>query len=851
METQTKKLRPFHRFSEYVQEYPLSGEIPYWDFIDDTVVLADGSLVRGLTLVGLAIETWDDERINQLTSQLRGILNSLPDGAEIQIVVDSSHDVSEVISEHTRLSADSSETLAGKVASDRIRALRENMEDGIFRKTQIRLYFYERVTQKSKGPLSFFSLPKSFQKIRQDEHESRSRNLEKKVAHLSEQLVSLGMGVTPLSAEEVRVHVYQFLNPTRSRTGPVPKIMAAPSGQEFSQAELAIVPALALESSRGTICYSDLILGVEGFFLDGFYHRIITLKSLPENTFASMASRLMALPSGTTLSLSIQVPEQSKELSLLQIKRRMAHSMSAAQAGRVTDLESEAKLESTEDLLREIIQSGQKILYTQLAILVRDESLDGLDRKIKTVLGRIRELSGAEGLTETVATHKVLKSILPAGTTTLVRPKRMKTDNVADFLPIYEPYSGSKRPICLFRDRYDGLVSYDPFDVILSNFNTLFTGSSGSGKSFLNNCIELQFASQKPALFIIDIGGSYRKQCEFMDGTYLEIVPPNDVKKDFPSVNPMLLPPGESDPSPQKVKFLLMLLEVMLTDGDQDRLKRLSKSMLEEAILKTYRKSEGKEVVLSDLVETLKSSSEPELRDFAKMLFPWTGDRAYGRLLDRPGALDVKSNFVVFDLKGLSAYEDLQSVVIMMITDYILGRIGSIKSGYKRILMDECWVALKTRVGSQFMEYCARTNRKEGAGITFITQGLEEVYNSPIGSAILNNTANKFILPQKGDLEPIREVLKLNTQEIALIQSLRQKKGSYSEAFMMANDARSVVRICPTPIEYWISTSDARDNSLIEQARNHWPEKTLFEIIQELAKRYPSGSQGATRLGAT
>jgi type IV secretory pathway VirB4 component len=162
--------------------------------------------------------------------------------------------------------------------------------------------------------------------------------------------------------------------------------------------------------------------------------------------------------------------------------------------------------------------------------------------------------------------------------------------------------------------------------------------------------------------------------------------------------------------------------------------------------------------------------------------------------------------------------------------------------------MDECWELLKSKASAQFMEYCARTLRKTGSGITFITQGLEEIIQSPIGPAILNNTATKFILLQKGDLEPTRKILKLNDKEMVLISSLKQVKGRYSEAFMISNDLRSVIRISPTPVEYWLATSDASDNELLEKARIKFQGKTLPEIIYYLAKYFPAGSQGATEL---
>ena len=246
----------------------------------------------------------------------------------------------------------------------------------------------------------------------------------------------------------------------------------------------------------------------------------------------------------------------------------------------------------------------------------------------------------------------------------------------------------------------------------------------------------------------------------------------------------------------------------------------------------------------SDLREVLEGSAETELRNFAKMLYPWTGERAYGRLLDRQNELDLNSDFVVFDLKGLSSYPDLQAVMILIITDFIVGKIESTSPLYygrkKRIFMDECWELLKGPAANA-MEYWVRTLRKAAAGITFITQGLEEIVAHSIGPAILGNTATKLILMQRGDLEPVRKILKLNEQEVALISSLRQQKGIFSEAFMIANDERSVICVYPTPIEYWLVTSDRDDNSALEAYRRENPGKTIAEVIYEMALRYPKG----------
>jgi type IV secretory pathway VirB4 component len=137
------------------------------------------------------------------------------------------------------------------------------------------------------------------------------------------------------------------------------------------------------------------------------------------------------------------------------------------------------------------------------------------------------------------------------------------------------------------------------------------------------------------------------------------------------------------------------------------------------------------------------------------------------------------------------------------------------------------------------MEYAARTFRKTGSGITFITQGVEEIVQSPIGAAILNNTATKLIMLQKGDIRVLNDALKLNSQELRLIQSLEQRKGVFSEGFLMEGDARRVLRISPSPLEYWISTSDARDNMFVEKLREKLG--SLESAVVEAAKVAPFG----------
>ena len=267
----------------------------------------------------------------------------------------------------------------------------------------------------------------------------------------------------------------------------------------------------------------------------------------------------------------------------------------------------------------------------------------------------------------------------------------------------------------------------------------------------------------------------------------------------------------------------------------------MQRSILEQTLLELFAEATT-ELTLSDLAAKLASCQDSDLRAFAKMLFPWTGNRAYGRLLDTKGGLNIDRGLVVFDLKGMSSQPDLQAAMILIITDYVLSVVEASGFGNKQIVVDECWELLKNPASQHFLEHCVRTLRKTGSGITFITQGLEEILASPIGPAILSNTATKFLLQQRGDLELIGTKLRLNEQEISQLRSLTQIKTEHSEALLLSGDRSTHIQITPTELEYWVATSDPKDNQIISDLRKRFSQLSLHQVILRLIKEQAEGT---------
>lgn len=200
---------------------------------------------------------------------------------------------------------------------------------------------------------------------------------------------------------------------------------------------------------------------------------------------------------------------------------------------------------------------------------------------------------------------------------------------------------------------------------------------------------------------------------------------------------------------------------------------------------------------------------------------------------------------VCFDLKGLEDYPDLQAVCLFIITDFIWREVQRDRSVKKVLILDECWRLLDS--GAEFIGEVYRTFRKYRASCIGISQNLDDFAKSKVANAILPNSSVKWILIQRGaDHGRLKEVLELNDNELAQIQSLRQERGVFSEAFLIAGDERAVVRIDAHPLEYWLATTDPVDLAKIEEVTRAKPDLPPMELMREMARTYPAGvSAGA------
>jgi len=790
----------------------LADYLQVWGLEGDHIIFTDGSFGLGFTLSPINSSCWSTDQANDCASKLAQFLNGLPPEIDIQFIQDIRAGNKKIIDQH--LASDSSNNkMIQELTLARVQKFQELDAEGLLPYHGLMLF----VRRKPMGSLlkkaSIFSRYKSFVSIA-DQKLQQELVVSERLAHdLETGLNMLGLMPQRLSSEEILDLIYRQWNPCRE----------------------IVLGNFDPDHLRSSLLFTDVGIDNRGFSMGDYHYRIISLKLLPDQTYAVMANRLRELSFDTRLFLTIHVPNQQSELESLQTQRRIAFSMVEGKKSGVIDLESTAKFRDVETLLEQMVAQGEKVFHMSLQILVRSASADDLENKVSETLAKIRELSGAEAMEETLAAFDIFSEIAIPNSRSKERIKQMKTSNLCDLLPVFGPWSGHKEAKILLRSRLGSLVSFNPFASELTNSNQIVSGGSGSGKSFMTNILQMQMLKENPKIFIVDIGGSYKKICENFDGQYIQLGVDTNL-----SINPFDLSIGETKPTSQKIKFILSLVEIMTKENEMIQLGKLEKSEIESAIEQVYQNSQNPR--LSDLRAILLAHPEISLQRIGKILTSWCGNSAYGKFVDQKTTLELKRPIVCFDLKGMENYPDLQAACLFIITDFVWREIQTDKSRMKFLILDECWKLMENDSGSLFIAEVFRTFRKYMASAIAISQNIDDFAKSKIANAILPNSSIRWVLKQKGaDKDRLKEVLSLNPNEVELISSLHQERGSYSEAFLMAEDARAVVVIESTALEYWLATTDGRDLGMIEEYKRKYDDQSQLEILKKLAHDYPRG----------
>lgn len=480
------------------------------------------------------------------------------------------------------------------------------------------------------------------------------------------------------------------------------------------------------------------------------------------------------------------------------------------------------------------------VMYDNVPVLpgqTYDSSISALARNesmVNTVWGN----QGFRLQSEVFCGLEFMMAAMPFGLyrSSLKNMNRLITAPAAAFsclAPLQADWRGTLKEGMLFITRRGQLCCLDFFDSD-TNYNFAVAAPSGSGKSFLVNKILQEYASQRGECYIVDVGKSYKKQCQLQMGQYVEFDESKDISVNIfgeLSLEAFRVDELEQEaehgmPSDQAVQLkkdrtsLLTLYTQLLgvMANPKEPITDLENALLSNCIIEAYSRLKPGDIMIPDnfvavLDEWQRENDERGKQEFvagqlATRLRKYCRGGEHGRWFRGRMNVSFEKLFVVLELEQLNAMKDLREVILLLIISIIERKFyfGN-RSVPKIMLFDEAWDLFRNPNTAAFIETAYRRFRKYNGSIGTIVQSFLDFANrgnEQVGQAILSNSEWKLLLQPK--IEELKEcvdrnLLSINEAGLQIAQTVRTTKGLYSEVLLLSSNQCSVFRFVPTPAE--------------------------------------------------
>jgi len=846
-----------------LQDPALCEQLPVRDYLHNLVVRTNGAFVAGYKLKGLASYFASDEGRERGKLMLETLLRSLPEQSmRVQLRYETVEDLGDLLEQYSVGQCSEREEVA---ALDRLRVQRWKSREatGCYMRTLLHAYFiwdpviHHRLAGKPRKPSErAFSLStrKCIQRSAY-EHQQLVTEFESLLRGVESGLDAAGLGGRRLTDDDLFLETKRALNPISADQRPYRR------GVEQLQYRSAREQLVDVSIRDETDSYLNI---------DGILYSFVSLKDLPDATFPGILRELVGLDFPIIVNVQITIPDQIKVLKGYKSRLRKMQAAQRDSAGGFR-INVEAQVAETQlvRVQQDIISSSVKAAKLSLIIGTRtsrratttaelEQAEGAIDNRRQQLLYAIARMNGAKAVTETLAKRRLYFSSLPAMGEPDKRDQDLLTLNAADLLPMETPWRGTPRsPLFLLETPYRQLIPFSPFDPSLSDANMLLMAKTGSGKTVMAQQFLLMAARDNPLISIVERGDSYRPLVELMGGRMITMSLDTDQ-----TINPWDLAEGEREPSKDHVAFLKNLTRHMLGEGGGED-NELLDSLITEAILRTYKRAAIRPScpipTFSDLRDELAHYRDEErnqrVMDQAHLaaikLRSWCGEKGvYAKLFDRPTTISLDNPWLFFNVEQLSDDRRLETAMSLLIA-HATSQRASGKAGRRSItVLDECWFLLDSAVLAPEVVQLFRTARKRNASVWGMSQTAEDFVGTELnprvyGAGIVKNATTKIIGQQPGGVTALREHFHLNETALNQIKHFSSPvKGKRSDALIVIGekaDATHTIRMSPTPVEYWIMTTYARERVY----RSWWlaqrADIPLMQAYLKLAERFPAG----------
>lgn len=488
---------------------------------------------------------------------------------------------------------------------------------------------------------------------------------------------------------------------------------------------------------------SKVIFEKDHLIVNGRYMRFINLYSMPPslsfNAFANIGNYL--------LTFRKYPLDQAKAVAN---KSRKVHSANSLATKALRNIESERSLDDSENIYNLLIDGSENLFDVQAWFIVEASTKQELDQKSDEVVASIKRID-ADPLIETVATLTVFKNMIPAPFCDFKRSHLCNSTYLSCFLP-FVTEKVHKGGVSFLSSSYNEL-SIDLFNPELMNFNAVFTGKSGTGKSALAQKFVFELLNDGVSAVIIDKGYSFKKITTYMGGNILS-----------EKINPMQF---------KNATYLKEFLLAGVPDGEI-----------------TF-KTKGKifQLVSDFLINTPQGTFRELIEFISKDVVDF--DCYFAEFWNYITDDEIQIHPITYIDTNLYPDSLIASLII-----YLIEYFGNIK-GKKILLCDECWDQLNRN--AEYIEEKSRTLRKENGSLITITQSVGDYLSgdSRVGRVVYNMASHKFHFREDSIVENL-----INAEDAEEIKLLKSVNGEYSEFLYKDDNLKKIVRYQMTELEY-------------------------------------------------
>ena len=444
-------------------------------------------------------------------------------------------------------------------------------------------------------------------------------------------------------------------------------------------------------------------------------------------------------------------------------------------------------------------------------------------------------------------------------------------EQAAALAPIVGEISGFGEPAMLFVGRKGQLVTFNPFTHAAPNKNCIIFGESGRGKSVNMNLMVYALYASGAAVYIVDLGYSYLKQCKIHKGQYI----------DFSFEKPVCLNPfafvNENDPEDVQdtLNAVSDMVLAMAFAGKPEGATKEHKALVRYAVQYAWREF-GKEACIDHIHEYLAkfpyrcgeeiddicledgniqsivsgsgnvtSSCVPNLREEAQKLgfslFEWTSKGTYGPWFNGKPNIDLTgTDFLVLEMEKLKRDKLLMALVTHAVLNVVTALLYlTDRSKKKFILVEECGQLLSeaSNLAAMVTEAYRRV-RKYGGAIATVFQSPYDLDGLGVaGKVVTGNTAFWFFAPSS-QYAAIKEDAKhfgLDDFIVERLKTIELVKPRYGEIGLKTPWGFGVVRTVMDGFTYYLVTTDPDDWAKVENLQK--------ELIIKMREKYPELSE--------